>query len=189
MAEPLILAYGRGELPEFPAAADTIVDIVPVDHVVSAIVAVLAHPPEVGEAAYFHVSSGDRQPLTFHRLYVNVRAYFDEHPFRATDRGATRLPEWRFPGAAAVERVLSTGERAYRAADFVLTRAPRSDRTRDWARKLELQRRRLEFLRRYLDIYAEYTAGRAALPRRRTPSRCTARSRPRTRRRSPSTPR
>ena len=35
MAEPLILAYGRGELPEFPAAADTIVDIVPVDHVVA----------------------------------------------------------------------------------------------------------------------------------------------------------
>ncbi len=44
MAEPLILAYGRGELPEFPAAGDTIVDIVPVDHVVAAIVAVLAQP-------------------------------------------------------------------------------------------------------------------------------------------------
>ena len=50
MAEPLILAYGRGELPEFPAAPDTIVDIVPVDHVVAAIVAVLAHPPEPGHA-------------------------------------------------------------------------------------------------------------------------------------------
>jgi HAD superfamily hydrolase (TIGR01490 family) len=157
MAEPLILAYGRGELPEFPAAADTIVDIVPVDHVVSAMVAVLAHPPEPGEAAYFHVSSGERQPLTFHQLYVSVRAYFDAHPFRATDRGATRLPEWRFPGADAVERLLVTGERAYRAADFLLTRAPRSDRVRELARKLELQRRRLEFLRRYLDIYAEYT--------------------------------
>jgi len=36
MAEPLILAYGRGELPEFPAAADSIVDIVPADHVVNA---------------------------------------------------------------------------------------------------------------------------------------------------------
>ena len=50
MAEPLILAYGRGELPEFPAAADTVVDIVPVDHVVAAIVAALAHPPQVGAA-------------------------------------------------------------------------------------------------------------------------------------------
>lgn len=157
MAEPLILAYGRGELPEFPAAADTIVDIVPIDHVVSAIVAVLAHPPEVGEPAYFHISSGDRQPLTFHRLYVNVRAYFDQHPFQAGDQGAIALPEWRFPGAHAVERVLSSGERAYRVADYLISHAPRSDRARDLARKLELQRRRLEFLRRYLDIYAEYT--------------------------------
>ncbi|MCY7397127.1 MAG: HAD-IB family hydrolase [Nocardioides sp.] len=157
MAEPLILAYGRGELPEFPAAADTIVDIVPIDHVVSAIVAVLAHPPEVGEAAYFHISSGERQPLTFHRLYVNMRAYFDKHPFKAGDQGATRLPEWRFPGAHAVERVLSTGERAYKVADYLVSHAPRSDRARELARKLELQRRRLEFLRRYLDIYAEYT--------------------------------
>ncbi len=98
MAEPLILAYGRGELPEFPAAADTVVDIVPVDHVVAAIVAALAHPPEVGEAAYFHVGSGHRNPLTFRNLYNNVRGYFDEHPFTIGDRGAARLPDWRFPG-------------------------------------------------------------------------------------------
>ena len=68
MAEPLILAYGRGELPEFPAAADTIVDIVPVDHVV---VRDRGGPraarPTAGEPAYFHVSSGDRNPLTFQR--------------------------------------------------------------------------------------------------------------------------
>lgn len=156
MAEPLILAYGRGELPEFPAAADTIVDIVPVDHVVSAIVAVLAHPPAPGAAAYFHVSSGDRNPLTFRQLYDHVRAYFDAHPFAAGDRGAARLPDWRFPGAQAVERLLTTSERAHRIADFVVGHAPRSDRARDLARKLDQQGRRLEFLRRYLDLYREY---------------------------------
>jgi HAD superfamily hydrolase (TIGR01490 family) len=156
MAEPLILAYGRGELPEFPAAADTIVDIVPVDHVVSAIVAVLASPPEVGEPAYFHVSSGDRNPLTFHVLYDSVRGYFDEHPFIAGERGAARLPDWRFPGAQAVERLLTTSERAHKVADWAIGHAPRSDRTRDLARKLDQQGRRLEFLRRYLDLYHEY---------------------------------
>lgn len=92
MAEPLILAYGRGELPEFPAAGDTIVDIVPVDHVVAAIVAVLAHPSEPGEAAYFHISSGARNPVSFRDLYASVRAYFDEHPFEMGDRGAARAP-------------------------------------------------------------------------------------------------
>lgn len=157
MAEPLILAYGRGSLPEFPAAADTIVDIVPVDHVVAAIVAVLAHPPAVGEPAYFHVSSGARNPLTFSALYESVRAYFDLHPFAAGDRGATRLPDWRFPGAQSVERLLSTSERAHRLADYVIGHAPRSDRARDLASKLDQQGKRLEFLRRYLDLYREYT--------------------------------
>jgi len=156
MAEPLILAYGRGELPELPAAADTVVDIVPVDHVVAALVAVLAHPPEVGTPGYFHVSSGGRNPLTIHQLYDNVRSYFDRHPFVAGDRGAARLPDWRFPGAQAVERLLTTSERAHRVADYVIGHAPRSDRTRDLARKLDVQGRRLEFLRRYLDLYREY---------------------------------
>jgi alcohol-forming fatty acyl-CoA reductase len=156
MAEPVILAYGRGELPEFPSSPDTIVDIVPVDHVVSAIVAVLASPPAAGEPAYFHVSSGDRNPLTFHVLYDSVRGYFDEHPFISGERGAARLPDWRFPGAQAVERLLTTSERAHKVADWAIGHAPRSDRTRDLARKLDQQGRRLEFLRRYLNLYHEY---------------------------------
>ncbi len=156
MAEPLILAFGRGELPEFPASADSTVDIVPVDHVVAAIVAVLAHPPEPGTPEWFHVSSGARNPLTFRRMYDVVRAYFDRHPIEVGHRGAARLPEWRFPGAQTVERLLVTSERAYKVADYLVSRAPRADRTRDLARKLETQRRRLEFLRRYVDLYREY---------------------------------
>ncbi len=156
MAEPLILAYGRGELPEFPAAGDTIVDIVPVDHVVAAIVAVLAHPPEAGSPAYFHASSGARNPLTFRRLHQSVHTYFDEHPFEVDDRGAVRLPDWRFPGAQSVERLLASSEKAHKVADYVIGHAPRGERTRDLARKLDQQGRRLEFLRRYLDLYREY---------------------------------
>jgi fatty acyl-CoA reductase len=156
MAEPLILAYGRGELPEFPAAADTVVDIVPVDQVVAATVAAVAHPPEAGAPAYLHVASGHRNPLTFRTLYDHVRGYFDAHPFTTGDLGAARLPDWRFPGAQTVERLLVTSERAHKAADYVIGHAPRSDRTRDLARKLDQQGRRLEFLRRYLDLYREY---------------------------------
>jgi fatty acyl-CoA reductase len=168
MAEPLILAYGRGELPEFPAAGDTTIDIVPVDHVVSAIVAVLAHPPEPGDVQYFHVSSGDRNPLTFRFLYDTVRGYFDDHPFTSGDRGAARLPDWRFPGARSVERLLSTSEKAWKVADYVVGHAPRSDRTRDLARKLHQQGRRLEFLRRYLDLYMEYATAELRFSDKRT---------------------
>lgn len=157
MAEPLILAFGRGELPEFPASADVPVDMVPVDHVVGAVVAVLADPPAAGDPRWFHVSSGARNPLTFRRMYDIVREYFDRHPIEVGHRGAARLPEWRFPGAQNVERLLVTSEKAHKAADYLISRAPRADRTRDVARRLEQQRRRLEFLRRYVDLYREYS--------------------------------
>jgi fatty acyl-CoA reductase len=156
MAEPLILAFGRGELPEFPAAPDSVVDIVPVDHVVGAIIGVMASEPTPGEVAYFHVSSGARNPLPFRLLYELITEYFDRHPFDMDERGAVRLPNWRFPGAEKVERLLVQGERAHRVADRALGLAPRSDRVRELARDLDRQKRRLDFLRRYLDLYRAY---------------------------------
>lgn len=156
MAEPLILAYGRGELPEFPASPDGVVDIVPVDHVVGATLAAAATPPDPGRPAYFHVCSGARNPLTFSRLYELVRSYFDANPFDMNERGAVRLPTWRFPGGEAVDRLLGMSERAHQVADWAVRHAPRGERVRKLARELDQQQRRLDFLRRYLDLYRPY---------------------------------
>jgi HAD superfamily hydrolase (TIGR01490 family) len=156
MAEPLILAYGRGELPVFPGSPDTTIDVVPVDHVVASIVACLAYPPEPAEPAYFHLSSGDRNPVTFGMIYEYIRSYFQEHPFAPGPRGHVRLPAWTWPGGTAVNRIMRLGERAHEAAEKAIGLAPRTDRTTEWARKLDRQGGRLRFLRRYLDIYAEY---------------------------------
>ena len=156
MAEPLILAYGRGELPEFPASPDSVVDIVPCDHVVNAILAVCATHPRIGQPEFYHVSSGARNPLTFQGLYGRIREYFLEHPFEGGPRGAARLPQWQFPGAASVERLLSTSERAHRIANRLLDKVPRSPRTRKFATDLDRTRGRLDFLRRYLSLYNEY---------------------------------
>ncbi|MCW2803149.1 MAG: alcohol-forming fatty acyl-CoA reductase [Propionibacteriaceae bacterium] len=156
MAEPLILAFGRGELPEFPASPDAVIDIVPCDHVVNAIVAVCATEPEIGKAEYYHVSSGARNPLTFQGIYGMLHAYFTAHPFEGGERGAAQLPNWQFPGAASVERLLSTSERAHGVAERVLAKAPRSSRARTIAKDLDRIRGRLDFLRRYLSLYNEY---------------------------------
>jgi HAD superfamily hydrolase (TIGR01490 family) len=156
MAEPLILAYGRGELPEFPATPEAVVDIVPCDHVVNAILAVCATQPEIGAPEYYHVNSGARNPLTFKNLYDYTRGYFLEHPFEGGPRGAARLPQWKFPGASSIERLLSTSERAHKLAERVVTRAPRSDRTRKIAKDLDRTGVRLDFLRRYHSLYKEY---------------------------------
>jgi alcohol-forming fatty acyl-CoA reductase len=156
MAEPLILAYGRGELPEFPATPEAVVDIVPCDHVVNAILAVCATEPLIGQPEYYHINSGARNPLTFRDLYHYTREYFLEHPFEGGPRGAARLPQWTFPGASSIERLLSTSERAHKLAERVLAQAPRSDRTRKIAKDLDRTGVRLDFLRRYHSLYKEY---------------------------------
>lgn len=156
MAEPLILAYGRGELPEFPASPDAVVDIIPCDFVVNGIVAVCATEPPVGEPWFYHQNSGARNPLTFRDLYDYIRDYFLEHPFEGGPRGAAYLPEWEFPGAASVERLLSTSERAHGIAERLLRYAPRSNQVRRAGRELDRTRTRLDFLRRYLSLYNEY---------------------------------
>ena len=156
MAEPIILAYGRGDLPDFPGVPDSTIDIIPVDYVVSSILAAAAKRPEVGSPNYFTVCSGARNPLSFHRLYQLVREFFQQYPLEQRDRGALRVPEWQWPGAERVDQLLRLGDRAHRTADRVVSSLPRSNRTRDWARSLDRQKRRIDFLRRYFDLYRPY---------------------------------
>jgi HAD superfamily hydrolase (TIGR01490 family) len=157
MAEPLIIAYGQGILPEFPGIPDSVIDIIPVDLVVNAMLAVAAAPPEAGSRAYFHVGSGTRNPLAFRGLYENVREYFRRHPMPAGDRGHVRVPSWRFPGAPQVEFMLRTAERANTVAERALLRMPGTQQTQEWMTSVHRQRTNLEFLRRYSDLYEAYT--------------------------------
>ncbi|PWU56759.1 HAD-IB family hydrolase [Micromonospora sp. S4605] len=157
MTDPLILAYGRGILPEFPGLPDGVLDLVPVDIVVNAILAVAAVPPPAASPAYYHVGSGARNPLTFRDMYDTVRQYFTEHPMPDGDRGDVRVPTWDFPGSRRVGRMLRAGERALNAAQSALLAAPATDRTRDWQDRLTRRRADLDFLRRYADLYGVYT--------------------------------
>ncbi len=157
MAEPIILAFGRGDLPEFPAIPDGVLDVIPVDLVVNATLAAAAVTPPAGEPAYYTICSGARNPLRFGLLYDLVREYFLEHPMVQRDRGEVKVPQWNWPGSARVGQLIRMGEWAQRTADRVVTTLPRSNRTRSWARSLDRQKGRLDFLRRYFDLYQPYT--------------------------------
>jgi alcohol-forming fatty acyl-CoA reductase len=157
MAEPIILAYGRGAIPEFPGIPDGVMDVIPIDLVVNAMLAVAARPPAQGTTGYYHVCSGSRNPLSFRMLYENVREYFQRHPLPERGRGEVRVPEWRFPGRRKVEARLRTGERLLDGADRVVSKLPRSTRVRSMARRLDRERGRLEFVRRYANLYGAYT--------------------------------
>jgi alcohol-forming fatty acyl-CoA reductase len=157
MAEPIILAYGRGNIPEFPGIPEGIVDIIPADFVVNAMLAAAARPPEPSTPAYYHVSSGARNPLQYKGLYEWVKEYYERDPLPLQGRGAVRVPEWTFPGHLRVERLLRTAERAVDVADKVVTHLPKSRRMRDLVARVDRDKGRVEFIRRYSDLYGAYT--------------------------------
>ena len=73
MADPIIRAYGMGQIPEFPGIPEGIVDMIPVDFVVNAILAVAATPQPAGEPAHYNVSARRPEPAAVLRA-LRVRA-------------------------------------------------------------------------------------------------------------------
>ena len=105
MADPIIMAFAKGILREFPGDPETIVDLVPVDHVVNAVIAAaakgLAERPT--EPEVYQVASGERNPLRYRDFYEHVREYFLENPLRDSGGRPVPPPEWSFPGRRRVE--------------------------------------------------------------------------------------
>lgn len=157
VADPLIAAYGRGLLPEFPALADTVLDIIPVDFVVNAIIAAAAAPAPAGVSQYFQVSSGITNPLPFRRLYRLVREYFSANPVTDEDGGRVQVPAWTFPHFGKVERGLRRREQAVHIANKAVGQLPANPRTRSWISALGRAERDLATLRKFTELYQPYT--------------------------------
>jgi alcohol-forming fatty acyl-CoA reductase len=156
VADPLILAYGRGLLPDFPGLPDSVLDVIPVDHVVNAIIAAAGRHPEPNDVTYFHVSSGRSNPLPFHEMYENVYEYFTKNPVPHED-GPVKVPSWRFPGGARVEQALRMREnQLQRAEDRISRKRTTNPRRRARFDRVKRAQHDVEVLRGYTDLYRAY---------------------------------
>ncbi|HVL80037.1 MAG TPA: HAD-IB family hydrolase [Actinomycetota bacterium] len=152
MAEPIFLMYGRGALTEFPGIPDAIVDVVPVDIVVNAILAVLADP---APPDFVHAATGYRNPMRYRDLVRWTHDYFHENPYLDED-GQPILPElWRFPGARKVHSRIRWGRRALDAAARVVERLP-GDVLQEASDRIDLRRTELEQAAKYAQLYGAY---------------------------------
>jgi alcohol-forming fatty acyl-CoA reductase len=82
MAEPLILAFGRGILTDFSGLPDAVLDIIPADFVVNTVLAVAANPPPADSPRVYHAASGSRNPLRFREMTDQAAEFFGKHPLR-----------------------------------------------------------------------------------------------------------
>lgn len=156
MAEPVIISYARGLLKEFPGVPEGTVDVIPVDLVVAAIIAVAAAGPERAPAIC-QVASGGVNPLKYRTLVDNVRDWFTEHPLYDAEGQPIVVPDWSFPGRGRVQGQLTRAKSAITRSERLLQKLPLRGAQASWSAKLEEKRTEVERALEYVELYGLYT--------------------------------
>lgn len=157
MAEPIIVSYGRGMLRDFPGVPEGIVDVIPVDMVAAAIVAVAAAGPSPdGQTAVYQVASGSVNPLRYRMLHDTVQEWFGAHPVY-DERDQPISPQaWSYPGRGRVERQLRRAKRSLDLAEGLLHRLPIRGAQAQFAATLEENSELVERAIGYVQLYGSY---------------------------------
>jgi len=158
MAEPIILAFARAALRDFSGLPDALLDIIPADLVVNAVLAAASSPPPPGEHRIYHAASGNRNPLRLRALYEYSAEYFTEHPLRDRWGQAIGTPTWTFPSQGELVTRGKLALRLVEAAQQVVERLPLGTTATRWSDQLNEERGRLERVLNLAELYGVYVA-------------------------------
>lgn len=154
MAEPLIVSFAKGELNTFPGYPEGIIDVIPVDMVAAAIIAVAAKGP-ADEPEVFQVASGSTNPLQFKKLLDTAMEWFGENPVYDANGHPTASTEWKYAGSSGLEEQLHRVVKAFDVAAKVINRLPiRGENS--FTSKFAERRQNLDQIKGYVDIYGAY---------------------------------
>ena len=157
MAEPLILAFGRGILRDFSGLPDSVLDIIPADFVVNTVLAVAASPPPDTKPRVYHAASGSRNPLRFRGMEESAERYFTKHPLRDRYGQAIGTPRWTYPTREELATRARTALRFVEAAQWVVERLPLGASVADLSDDLNAERERLDRGLNLIQLYGVYT--------------------------------
>ncbi|HAE54548.1 MAG TPA: HAD-IB family hydrolase [Acidimicrobiaceae bacterium] len=154
MAEPLIVSFAKGELNTFPGYPEGIIDVIPVDMVAAAIIAVAAKGP-AEEPEVFQVASGSTNPLQFKKLLNTAMEWFGENPVYDANGHPTASTEWKYAGSSGLEEQLHRVVKAFDVAAKVINRLPiRGENS--FTSKFAERRQNLDQIKGDVDIYGAY---------------------------------
>ena len=155
MSEPLIVGFGKGRLPDFPADPDIILDIIPVDFVVNAILAAAEATARRGGIEVYHVATGTQNPLYFRGIFEATYEYFMKYPMLENGKPVA-VPIWKYPSLEEFQRKLDSRMRLADLAVQTLGKLPIRAAKRK-RRQLVLKQSGIKALLHYIRIYAPYT--------------------------------
>ena len=157
MAEPVIISYAKGLLRQFPGVPEGIVDVIPVDLVVAAIIAVAAKGPDPAGPTVYQVASGARNPLHYGQLVDLVENWFTERPLYDNRGQPILVPKWSFPGRGRVQGQLRRATRALGAAERLVNSLPLRGERAEGAARIEERRSEAERALSYVELYGSYS--------------------------------
>jgi HAD superfamily hydrolase (TIGR01490 family) len=132
------------------------VDVIPVDMVVAAIIAVAAAGPD--RAPFItQVASGGVNPLKYRVLVDNVSSFFTRNPIYDHEGQPIVVPEWRFPGRGRVQGQLTRAKQLIGTAEKALQTLPLRGKQADLSATLESKRLEVERALEYVELYGLYT--------------------------------
>jgi nucleoside-diphosphate-sugar epimerase len=80
VGDPLFVEFGRGRMPDFPLSREAVLDMIPVDFVANALLAVLPRIAGSRTVSYYTIGSGARNPLTGSSIHELTYEYFSRNP-------------------------------------------------------------------------------------------------------------
>ncbi len=104
VADPLIVHFSKGRLADFPANPEIVLDVIPVDVVVNAILASLPRARHGKEIKVYHVATGAENPLKLGKMFDLIYDYLRENPMRTTEGDAIGVRRWTFPSPKQFRR-------------------------------------------------------------------------------------
>lgn len=155
MSEPLIVGFAKGRLPDFPADPDIILDIVPVDFVVNAMLAAAEAIAKQGGIEVYHVATGTQNPLYFRGIVEATYGYFTENPMMENGKPIP-VPVWQYPSLEEFQRKLNSKMRLLDRTIKLLTLLPFKSAKRQ-RRRLFIKQSSIKAALHYIRIYAPYT--------------------------------
>ncbi|MGI8756665.1 MAG: HAD-IB family hydrolase [Acidimicrobiales bacterium] len=160
MAEPVIISYARGLLKEFPGVPEGTVDVIPVDLVVGAIIAVAARGPSNADGTpdITQVASGSANPLKYERLVDLVQRWFNDHPLYDAEGQPIAVPDWGYTTRDRVQTQLRRAKSTLNRTEKLIGSLPLRGKQAAWSAKVEERRDTVSRALTYVELYGAYTA-------------------------------
>ncbi len=172
MADPLIIGFAERKLVDFPGDPDCVVDLIPCDFVVNAVLAAIAmmgrgardagrketRPSSpIPRPVVIQIATSTQNLLTLRDVVKWCVEYFERNPLLDRDGRPMKVKPWTLPSLDKYRRWLEKRKRFVELQERLAQWFSFSPAAKQWQRRLGVVKAALERLEYFLGIYAPYT--------------------------------